>query len=627
MKVLQMILLVLGLRMGHSIPIPSSGFQNDDTSGIVSETVAKHSLTKKGCIGKFSSQEVFVLNVHFSNKDSPFEYLTMEVSREDADGDMSEKPPVFIINANTQVFTVITGSAINYPVNLYLSSSVKTTSGENPKWSISEENLPINSEELLQWAKANYSEVTFFAELQNPKRIYLDLARDKTGPETCELQDNFHVTNILQVDYLMTDIETYDVQSAEPVKNAYILHVTHQHPNPSHKVIDINLSVINGPCDKPPMVYLKSEDGYSWNIHNTEDISILVSGNYTLNYFNMPGQNLPETKDELLAMARSSATYLKSISYAHVSEAMSVTLPVSCVKADIQLATEQPKDQCTEMLESTMHYMCNDEQLIISVSKEIMKVCNLQSVEDITFQESQCSAKILENYIVLATSKTECQTAVSGNDIINSLQVKRNGSIFFEQIVFCNIPKIKVEVFQSPDFIQPTNIFDADQTTYVRVNTEFINRSISKCDLLAGDKTLMLNKSRPQFTSESFSFIFNTQGLSLPATTSAKLSCAFCYGYDISQDCCVYESLNVTIVNKSNHHKGGLGIESVLGITFGAFLIGALLTAALWFIYTRTRSTFKMQPVPTLPGGSESSSTNHSIDSTQSTPCSTSSRA
>ena len=33
----------------------------------------------------------------------------------------------------------------------------------------------------------------------------------------------------------------------------------------------------------------------------------------------------------------------------------------------------------------------------------------------------------------------------------------------------------------------------------------------------------------------------------------------------------------------------GLVLPAVLGITFGAVLIGALLTAALWYIYSHTR--------------------------------------
>lgn len=43
----------------------------------------------------------------------------------------------------------------------------------------------------------------------------------------------------------------------------------------------------------------------------------------------------------------------------------------------------------------------------------------------------------------------------------------------------------------------------------------------------------------------------------------------------------------------------GLGLGAVLGITFGAFLIGALLTAGLWYIYSHTRE------YPCARGGGE----------------------
>lgn len=621
-----MILLVLCLRMGHSVPV-SQCVQNDE-SNPVSKTVAKHSFTIKGCTGDFSSQEVYVLNVIFTDNVMAFNILQLEVSRDSRNGEMSKKPPVLIVNANTNAFTYIAGSATNHSVILHYPAFFSTPVLEDHKstWNVSQENLPQNSEELLQWAKANYSEVTFFAELHNPKRIYLDLQKDKTGPETCVPQDNFHAANILQVDYSAVDVQTCVVPNAKPVKNAYIVHVSHQHPHPSHNVIDINVAISNGPCGKPPIVFLKSEEGYNWNISTFENIGIMASGNSTLNNFEIPGIALPDTKEQLISFARSNGSVdLKNISYVQFNDAESVTLQVSCVPQETEPTAKVFEDQCLKLLNSTIHYMCNDEQLIISMNKEVMNVCNLQSPDEIYFVENQCTANLVEDYIVLTTSKTQCGSTVSGNEIINSIKVRRNKSVIFDSIFMCKIPTMKVEVFQSPDFTLPTEIFDADQITYVRVDTTFINRSISNCYLSAGNKTLMLNRSRPQFTMENFSWIFNTHGLSLPETSDAKLSCAFCYGYDVPVDCCVYKSLDVTIGNRSQ--KRGLGVETVLGITFGAFLIGALFAAALWFIYNRTRSSFKMQPVPTMPGASESSSTNHSIDSTQSTPCSTSSRA
>uniref|UniRef100_A0ABM5G8Q4 Transforming growth factor beta receptor type 3 isoform X2 n=1 Tax=Pogona vitticeps TaxID=103695 RepID=A0ABM5G8Q4_9SAUR len=111
----------------------------------------------------------------------------------------------------------------------------------------------------------------------------------------------------------------------------------------------------------------------------------------------------------------------------------------------------------------------------------------------------------------------------------------------------------------------------------------------------------------------------------------------------------------------------GLDKITVAGIAFAAFVIGALLTGALWFIYShtalnckweldpqvegtpkkreaqsqlRTRREFGAgafppqpgepagrQQVPTSPPASENSSAAHSIGSTQSTPCSSSSTA
>ncbi|GCC31258.1 transforming growth factor beta receptor type 3 [Chiloscyllium punctatum] len=71
----------------------------------------------------------------------------------------------------------------------------------------------------------------------------------------------------------------------------------------------------------------------------------------------------------------------------------------------------------------------------------------------------------------------------------------------------------------------------------------------------------------------------------------------------------------------------GLDTPTVVGIAFAAFVIGALLTGALWYIYSHTGETAGRQQVPTSPPASENSSTAHSIGSTQSTPCSSSSTA
>ncbi|XP_053326220.1 transforming growth factor beta receptor type 3 isoform X4 [Spea bombifrons] len=84
----------------------------------------------------------------------------------------------------------------------------------------------------------------------------------------------------------------------------------------------------------------------------------------------------------------------------------------------------------------------------------------------------------------------------------------------------------------------------------------------------------------------------------------------------------------------------GLDTPTVVIIAFAAFIIGALLTGALWYIYSHTGEplfcrlsksisggTAGRQQVPTSPPASENSSAAHSIGSTQSTPCSSNSTA
>ncbi|XP_062251440.1 transforming growth factor beta receptor type 3 isoform X2 [Platichthys flesus] len=70
-----------------------------------------------------------------------------------------------------------------------------------------------------------------------------------------------------------------------------------------------------------------------------------------------------------------------------------------------------------------------------------------------------------------------------------------------------------------------------------------------------------------------------------------------------------------------------LDTPTVVGIAFAAFVIGALLTGALWFIYSHTGETAGTQQVEKSQPASENSSAAHSIGSTQSTPCSSSSTA
>uniref|UniRef100_A0A8D0HTD8 Endoglin n=1 Tax=Sphenodon punctatus TaxID=8508 RepID=A0A8D0HTD8_SPHPU len=213
----------------------------------------------------------------------------------------------------------------------------------------------------------------------------------------------------------------------------------------------------------------------------------------------------------------------------------------------------------------------------------------------------------------------------------------------------CVLPeKLFVELDRTPEFSSPSTVVEVNKVTYVQVSLRTASRPLSlvlqECSLSTLDKAplqLLIRVDEPQEPSVQilnsphyihgkiwrFSFIYRTgdQGWSPPSFT------LLCRVHLQPSEGDSYEhSVEVTLKTHAVQPPQSLGMAAALGITFGAFLIGALLTAMLWYIYSHTRPMTKMQPVSAnqpAPESSSSTTPNHSIGSTQSTPCSTSSMA
>ncbi|XP_075042404.1 endoglin [Mixophyes fleayi] len=618
MRTLQLMLLVLCLRRAHSYPV-SPQCDLERANGFRATT--RHARTITGCIGKSSEREVYVLNVHGDENN----ILILEVSRERLSEEATEEVPVLIVNSNTGIF--IRENAPSFPVILHHFQPSELVRYPTT-WNITKEAVPINnSEELLQWAKIKYTDVTFFGELQGPNKIHLKMEKGKHGPESCDLQNQFSAASILEGEYPM-DVMSCMVSSLNPkaIKNVYIVHDTYNDVRPSQKSIDIKVDVLNGPCDKPPLLILKNEAGSLWNIPSTAHIGVVASDNYTLGEYKLPGRHLPGTRDELIKKAMVDYTEeYDNITYIQVYDAVSVTLPVSCVKKETEVSpTKSLKDQCLQYLKDFKSQNNGDVQ--------INTKCGPLGPHNVYFGKPQCTAKSQGDSLILFTHKEKCGTQDMSGYMINTLYIKSD-TVDVSETAMCESPRIYMNVSRGPDAGVNTKIMDADQTIYVQVHfTESNFLLLSKCVIVLGEKEQKLKEITTEHSLGKMTWTFNTNSLVLPETAnSANLTCIFCLANGVTQDCSpvnmMQKSVEITFNDRSTPQNQGLGMASVLGITFGAFVIGALLTAALWYIYTHTRSSVKMQPVPTLTGGSENSSTNHSIDSTQSTPCSTSSRA
>ncbi|XP_056314849.1 endoglin [Danio aesculapii] len=221
---------------------------------------------------------------------------------------------------------------------------------------------------------------------------------------------------------------------------------------------------------------------------------------------------------------------------------------------------------------------------------------------------------------------------------------------------------VQMQLFSSPDFTTPidnNSRVQSDKRVYAEISSQMFQEAsikVSSCWVRSTPVTReMPFKEEPCFIKDcpkrlSFSFQILQD---LPAG-SWDLECAvkLCGIKRINnEESCTLETpvkrnVQVKPFTPTTNSCFEFGLSAVLGIAFGGFLIGVLLTGALWFIKIRTghpvalgmRSTAaelsvlsisgcpcgltKRQPVPTHPSPSENSSANASIGSTQSTPTS-----
>ncbi|KAM5145393.1 endoglin isoform 2-T2 [Mantella aurantiaca] len=626
-----MLLILSCLRMGQPIPVPQRCHLQlvDEYSGISAN--AQRPLITEGCVGRVTNQEVYVLNVTVSTGILVF---NLDILREGSE--VSEKPPVLIINSRDTLYIKVNTNGS--PIVFHVSSLVHVLPAfQNVSYFGEKE-----SEDLLQWAKQEYGEVSFFAVLKDEQKILLKMEKSKTGPESCVPQDNFNFGDMLQMENQEIKSCSYKVSGpdAKAERNAYIVHVTHTAPPASHKMIDIYARTLGGPCVKAPILYLVTDPNYIWNIPGTEYVSVETSGEYRIGGMVIPAKSHVEY-DTFVEIAEKNN--LDTITLIRVADARSVNISMSCVvnPPTITPTPDRFKDQCFES-----QSVCTDEYLVIKLEKQSQVNCRLPEPKNVSLEDPNCTAKLVDNSLVLVASRNECMTIYSPGYIINSLKIKDDSDKAEYKVIMCTSPTIQMEMRHGPDFQLNTTTLNPDQSIQVRTSVNipldnFANAmSLTRCSLLVGDNEQILDhETGPVAENGRLIWTLNTRLPVVEGIVCGKLTCTFCVTNKESfaieknssgfSDCPVHLKMqkSLDLIIRSSNHKQGLGMGSVLGITLGAFVIGALLTAALWYIYTHTRSSVKMQPVPTLTGGSESSSTNHSIDSTQSTPCSTSSRA
>ncbi|NXH85529.1 EGLN protein, partial [Edolisoma coerulescens] len=490
------------------------------------------------------------------------------------------------------------------------------------------EPLMVSSEgELLARALAAYGGITSYSELQDPRRVQLHLGEDARSPPQCIPQEHFNAILHLETEVFFHGVKGCSRSDAQSSRAAHIIHLQSE---PSSPIKEVNLSLS---CPENSVgnqiLILQSKANFTWSLSLKCHIHLLVSGSYRMvPLFPMlfHGDLLPDTEQDLIAKAFEKnysviASYSAIPASTHISLEIQGHETVETPVTTTPLVITQPPDLPHQVLLTLKPWKCTDETMEIVIIRSYLEP--IKDVVNITLRDISCQAEKNATHFMLKSPLSHCGTSLEGRGYANNeliLSLAKDAVFQSVRVGFqCEIPR---ELFLR---LFPTAAFEAPQTE-LEINKEAFVQvlPLSRCPgwgspAIPGPVTLMEQHSLvckepgdPQLCHPAGVHVFPLSSQPPPP-----------------QNDTIFEKvLEVTVKDAWRPLSyRGLGLAAVLGITFGAFLIGALLTAGLWYIYSHTRPISKLQPVSSTAPASESSSTSHSIGSTQSTPCSTSSMA
>ncbi|XP_037351234.1 endoglin [Talpa occidentalis] len=609
----------------------------------------------KGCV---ASAPNATLEVHVLFLEFPRDVLELNLTLETAQQEGTQPREVLLVLVLSKtVFLHLQAPGIP----LYLASNPKLVIFQDPS-SINITELPplTSKSEFLHWA-ASRGPVVSVAELNDPRIILIRLDQAQGSPSACTPELLADMGHTLQWQPRSGPlVQGCRLEGVAGHKEAHILRVL---PGPEGSpprrprtvTVKVELSCASGDPSSAVLI-LQGPRYVSWLIDANHNMQIWTTGEYSFKIFpekNILGFVLPDTPQGLLGEARKlNASVVASFVELPMASAISLQAH-SCggalATSPTPVQTTPPRETCDQkLLLSLIQPRCSDDAMTLELNKYFIMTLRC-TISSLTFSDPNCQAEDRDGQLVLHSTYSNCgmqgtENMVSNEVIVHLLtspspQRKKVHCITLEHVSF------QLGLYLSPHFLQTSHTIELGQQGFVQVSMSSplpeLILHLDSCQLDLGpeaDKVELIQNQAAKGSCVNLlspspegdlRFSFLLRGYMVPTPTTGTLSCVIALRHrDGSLDTQRTASMRLNIVSPGMPGKT-LVLPAVLGITFGAFLIGALLTAALWCIYSHTRPPGKREPVVAVaaPASSESSSTNHSIGSTQSTPCSTSSMA
>ncbi|XP_072344739.1 transforming growth factor beta receptor type 3-like isoform X1 [Scyliorhinus torazame] len=592
----------------------------------------------------------------------------------------ANKTLVLILNSNNLAIWNL--SAIKMPFTVY--GSQNTTVLSNVK------GIFQNSERLMPTVE-NCSSINSFVKFENSEGLTIELREDEMRLSKCEQQPHISSQNYLDYKLLQKDLGGCVTPDQHIVHQIHIINLIptnfsnlfgdHKVRSSEKKSVNMDVEFTHGNNCHSVFLVIQSNQPINLNIGGEVPSLLHLKLSHEINA-TWPGLNssvisdLPKASKELVEWAIKNGFAATSLT--EIPLVAEIKLKCDLHANDVHMSALESPDKYV----NSVH--CGESEMEIIVSK-----FRKNSIQQITLLDNNCKGSSNETHFHLKyVPYTECNTKEIGDNYVNKLTVKLydgteimhdvhcprtqevcdlvkhniiTESAYIRILEHCNPKKTLSKIYNNVtvygEILHPSigqlfndvKLFDCFLIPRLTIN------SINKIGL--SSTSLAINSLEPRNTKceqteilhTRFQFVF--RNLWSPIVEDAIMECklnaciaTMCYpmekvtkalkidnrshpGCSKSPDPTTYGPDSTSYRPEDPSEIKGLEMSAALGIAFGAFVIGALLIAALWYIYSHTGPSEKKPPVPTNPPASQNSSTNHSISSTQSTPCSTSSVA
>lgn len=611
----------------------------------------------KYCKGSSSTEDGGFPEVHIFNLKSKSSDISNQTTVK-VEGVTNVSKLVLILNCEEKItWTLILDSQPGY-MKVYFSGIDLHCSHQ----SILKEKFAIMKpyQALLMWARYKYGitgSIKYYTEMEYAKELTFHLRKDYENIPACKLDE----INPEEIRYFPFSDSSSD--NSTPLKHVPVI-VIRVLSSFLTRPFEININVSCPSPEKNILLFLQSPGFVTWKIGNTTNMKIMASSKYSIGSYNGDKQFLFQKTPEDLEKYLASLNYTAK-GYIQVHTAGSITLEGRFCDNGQTTSTPVPStskpsttnEEITEILKSMLAVHCDNSTVEISISFELSKQKLPQdALMDATLGNSQCNAKRNTTHLYIKVPIKDCNNNVRYQGYLNLLYVNLMMFKVVPVPVNCTPqskpiepakPDLLMQIFGDSDFTRVASVLQNNSIVY----TEITLRSSSK------EKSLKIDKCVLQSKICNAQIIPSYKILPIPADTISldeniwvhfqfqfqqskehrsqhwDLECTVCI-LDEGQACEEIEehekypvktTFKIDEVNKCGPE--GLKPAVVVGVTFGAFLIGMALVAALILIYIRTRPAKEKKSIPLTASALDEISTNHSIGSTQSTPCSTSSMA